>query len=197
MVTEDVRPQVESSPEKPKKGNSGRLVVWLVAMSMAMLFVPLYLMSSTLQEDVIALETEYAQLSEALSLTPTPDAAAEDIRSNLLTLQSDTVLLTSTYDELANAGLDWFVVMDTLLQYERDAMLLTRVVQEEIGLLVEGTATNESAILRYVSTLRDAEVFNGVQVLSILREDQGTEQEEQEGAQPERYAFQLRVQLDG
>lgn len=189
MVTEDVRPQGENAPEKPKNGNSGRMVVWLVAMSMAMLFVPLYLMSSTLQEDVIALETEYAQLSEALSLTPTPDAAAEDIRSNLLGLQSDIVLLTSTYDELANARLDWFAVMDWLLQYDQEAILLTRLVQEDRGLLVEGMASNENAILRYVNILREAEIFSGVQVLSILREEPDEEQ-------PERYEFQLSVDLE-
>ncbi|MCA9915913.1 MAG: hypothetical protein KC496_21310, partial [Anaerolineae bacterium] len=164
MVTEDVRPQQDNLPEKPKKGSNGRLVVWLVAMSMAMLFLPLFLMASTLQEDVLAMETEYAQLSEALSLTPTPDVAAEDIRVTLLQLQSDAVLLTSTYDELANAGLDWFAVMDSLLQYDQEAILLTRIMQEENGLLVEGTATNENAILRYVNTLREADPFSGVQV---------------------------------
>jgi len=177
--------------EKAKKGDSGRLVVWLVALSMAMLFLPLWLMSATLQEDVAQLETEQAQLAEALNLTPTPDAAAEDLRTELLALRNDVVTLEGKIEELAGQSLDWYVVMDLLLQYDQSAMQLTHIAQQERGLIVEGLAENEDSILSYVNTLRQAATFDGVQVQSILREDGA------EDAQPDRYAFQLLVELGG
>lgn len=190
-MVDDVGVQIETPlRQKSKTGSSGRLVVWLVVISLAMMFLPLWLMSNTLQEDVALLETEHAQLSEALSLTPTPDEAAEGLRAELLALRNNVVSVENAVEELSDRGLDWYAIMDLLLQYDQAAMQLTHVAQLEFGLQVEGIAGTEDAILGYVNILRSTAFFDGVQVQSITREVQ-------EEGQADRFAFQLLVEIGG
>lgn len=166
-----VEDKQKATPEAPP-AEHGRLVMWLVVLGIALLFLPLGLLTMQLRMERLALEEEVSALTDSASVTPTPDPDSEDLRSRLLILREVETTLHSLQTTLQDQRQEWPPVMAALLGYDFRQIELTRIAQTDGLLLVEGRAADEDAVLAYVNSLREEGLFRRVQVQSIVRNEE-------------------------
>ncbi len=165
----------QAKPSRPRSRIAG-LSVWLTILGLAMLFLPLTLLSRSIREAEAAAQTELDLLQANLASTPpVPDNLASLVQMRLERL-TDAQALGSARDELMAIHVNFPAVTAVLLNYRPELMMLTQVLQNEMPqegtvnagwLLVGGEAHFEAQVMDYVAYLRATEVFERVDVQSI------------------------------
>ncbi|MAS34932.1 MAG: hypothetical protein CL610_13060 [Anaerolineaceae bacterium] len=164
----DFDSQPDGTEEQPENtGGSSRLVLWLVMFSLGILFLPLYLISTTIQESVIPLESELATLEAQLTATPAPDPAEEALRAELLSLNQQVRALEVVQGELETNHTNWPAIMAVIAGYDQNVMRLTALKQTDIHVTLNGAAQNESVVTAYADDLRASAYFDSVKVQSL------------------------------
>src|SRR5450432_366319 len=80
-------PQDDEETSEQSKGSS-RTVQWLIVLSLAILFIPLYLVSTLIKDDIPPLQTQAADIGTKLSVTTGPNPTEKLLKSTLTQLQS-------------------------------------------------------------------------------------------------------------
>jgi len=164
----------DATDDETKSGDSagtgsGRIVLWLVVLSMGFLVVPMMLVGGVIQEERVLLEEQLTGLQAELNATPVIDPEVQRLEAELLGLRNDTSTLNSLQTTLAASHIDWTSLMDTLLTYEAQYMEVTGIVQEERRLMISGLADEEAYLMQYVDVLQQSELFSQVILQSITR----------------------------
>lgn len=173
-------------PDEDASPSRKPLVLWLVTLSVAILFAPLYLLSTTLQADVNKLETELVSLGGSLPSTaaeaggddqagaqPTAnagasaDAAATEEVSPITEAMGVINELSALQTNLEAAHVDWPAVMMAVNGADGAQITLDGLSQTDNRVLISGRAVDEGAVLAYAQQLTDSEQFARVIVQSI------------------------------
>jgi Tfp pilus assembly protein PilN len=162
-----MEPEVESNPEEEESTGSSKLLLWLVALSLGVLFVPLYLVSTTIQENIAPLEDEMATIQAQLDSTPAPDPTEEALKSQFLSLQDQVRSLGVMADELVANQINWPAVMASIASYDPAQMKVTKLAQTDVHIALTGLANDEGVVSDYAQHMRDSGYFVRVDVQSI------------------------------
>lgn len=153
--------------EQPAGGGRSRIVTWLVILGLAGLLMPLFLISTTLQEANLTLLAELEELQTELEVTPTPDPEVTELEDTLTALRGEMTELEGVLATLESGALNWPVIMVAIGDYDQSQIALTNLVQNGTRIIVNGHATEESAVVAYTRTLEETGLFNRVLVQSI------------------------------
>ncbi|MCB9451241.1 MAG: PilN domain-containing protein [Anaerolineaceae bacterium] len=156
----------EETEDAPQPSGS-RLVIWLVIFSLAALFLPLFLISTSIQEENQQLEATVTAIQATLVYTPEPAAQEQALQDALLQVRGTVNDLQPIMDGLANAQIDWMNAFAVISQYDTTRITLTGLTQTENRLVLNGQAINEDDVMGYFQTLDESLVFERVVVQSI------------------------------
>lgn len=169
-VTEFDNPQAEQD-EAPAPSSTSRLVIWLVILSFMLLLLPLYLISTTIQQDISTLESELTDLQATLAYTPPPVPEEEALRQSLDEARSLLNLLQPLGNELTAGHINWPETIAVIGAYDQRHIELTTLTQTENRLIVNGRAEDETAVMAYADVLQESNLFERVIVQSITMRD--------------------------
>ncbi|MFW5691010.1 MAG: PilN domain-containing protein [Chloroflexota bacterium] len=161
-------PLDEIEADEPKAGGGGlRIVLYLLMLTLGILFVPLYLASVTIEDETQALEQELLDLQATLAVTPSIPADEAELRDMLLDLRRESSALQAAATQMSAAHIDWPTIMAALASYDPARMDLTRIEQTGNGLLLNGSAEDEPLVLAYAALLEQFPEFGTVTVQAI------------------------------
>lgn len=140
-------------------------VIGLVAFSLLVLLLALYLVSTSVQNDIARSEANVASLQSQISRLQTPAPAVQE----LLTTLSTTLTLA---DKLAAArpaaGRNWPALVAALGSYDASALTLTALRQDGNRLTLTGQAGQDRSVVDYVHSLESTKLFTSVVLESIV-----------------------------
>ena len=132
-VTEEEAPQAE-----PPAGRSSSIIIWLIVFSMAVLFLPLYLITTTLQEGIPQLEAELATLEAEIAITATTDPREIEMRGTLSALRADITALSAQNEALWAAHINWPAVIAHIADHDPSQLSITQLTQVERRIALSG-----------------------------------------------------------
>jgi hypothetical protein len=153
--------------EPEQTGGGSRLIRWLIVFGLALLFMPLYLISTTIKEDTVPLKTTLVSLQQTLASTPRPNQANLDLRATLSLAQKQAIELENARPTLVANHFDWPAAIMTIGNYDQSVLALTSIVQTETRITLTGQSDNEATAMTYAQSLRDAGLFQRVTVQTI------------------------------
>jgi hypothetical protein len=154
-------------PQPPRPAVSSKLILWLVALSLGMMFLPLYLISTTIKENNVPLATQLAVLQATLTVTPPPNPEEKALKATLEGVQNQINALDAIRPTLVAGHTDWAVVITVIANYDSGRMALTGVAQSGNQILVTGQAGEEATVMAYADMLRTSQQFDRVVLQSI------------------------------
>jgi Tfp pilus assembly protein PilN len=132
-------------------------ILWLIALGLIILFVPLYFWGVSLQDDVASLQGQLVPLQTAQASTPTPESVTGQIGS-----------LTAVSTTLAANNVNWPAAMNVIRAYNPQQITLTGMTQSDNQLFISGEAANDEIVVAYARDLEASGVFKRVLVQSIV-----------------------------
>src|SRR5579871_6359686 len=159
--------ELEAEPESEQPQGSSRLIQWLVVIGLAVMFVPLYLVSATVKADNEPLTTQVANIDATLAGTLGPNAVEKSLNSTLVKLQQQSNGLDSARPTISANRVDWPSMMAIIGGYDQTHVVLISVVQNGKTITVSGQADDENAVMGYAQSLKDSNQFVRVIVQGI------------------------------
>ncbi|KAA3661892.1 MAG: hypothetical protein DWQ04_15075 [Chloroflexi bacterium] len=132
-------------------------ILWLIALGLIILFVPLYFIGAALQDDVSSLQSELAPLETALASAPTP-----------LPLATQVAQTTAVSATLLTDNINWPAAMNFIRTYNPSEITITGINQVDNQLFISGQAANDALVVAYARSLETSGAFKRVQVESIV-----------------------------
>ena len=176
ITNDEVKPQsklpelggIEEMPEEsaPRK-SSGTKILWLVAASMLVFFVPLYLFSTSVTENTKGLSADLGFIQTSLTRVPTPVLAVQKLLTPLAQAQGQMNQINSVHPTLVAARANWPAVMTAVGNYDPNQITLTSVTRTVTSLTITGRANNDSNVTAYVHSLEQSGVFSRVVLQSV------------------------------
>lgn len=154
-------------PEAPRQ--FGPMILWLGVLGLAILFIPLYLMSNTLGGEVVRLETELVPLQTALASTPGPPAQAQELIVTLTAVHNQTGQMSAILPTLEAENVDWSAVMAAINEVDETGLALTGLEQTGDQLVIRGRALNDDFVTSYARQLENSGQFAQVIIQSIAQ----------------------------
>ncbi len=140
------------------------MLLWLGVLGLVILFIPLYLTSKTLVEEVARLESEVFSRQTAVAAAPEAGPLVVTLTAvHNQTLQIDTILPT-----LVSENVDWPGALSAVNQANDDQIQITTLEQSGSQLLIRGRAASEDAVNSYTRLLEGSGQFAAVEVQSIV-----------------------------
>lgn len=166
MIDEQIPPEAEMEDAEPP--SRSRLAIWLVALALAAMFVPVYLVSGSLEEATIPLEQQAEALAMTLTAPPVVPEEEQQLTDRLLAARGQLSSIQEIPVTLAAQHLDWPSITQALLNYDANSIRLTSFTHDSIVLTLIGSATAESEAIRYAEMLESSGLFLRVSVQSIV-----------------------------
>ena len=140
-------------------------VIGLVAFSLLILLLALYLISTSVQTDITRSEANVAALQSQVQRLQTPAPAVQEL---LTTLTITLALADKLEAARPAAGRNWPALVAALGNYDPAALTLTALRQDGNRLTLTGQAGNDSSVVEYVHHLEGTKLFTSVVLESIV-----------------------------
>lgn len=137
----------------------------LLALSLLILWFALYLISASVQNDIVRSEANLAAAETQIQRLQTPAPA---VLTALATVTHTVALADSLAAARPPTGTNWPAVVAMLNQYNPTALTLTALVQVDRRLTLTGQAVNDGSVVDYVHTLEESPLFSDVVLESIV-----------------------------
>lgn len=161
-------PQIDAIPEDaPRQGRAGRLILWLVVLSLGFLFLPLYLLWITVDENNHELETDISTLQAELASSPVPSADEAELQAALTTALDRISILQPVQSQVERDHVSWPAVAVSIGNYHDDYMVLLGMTQTGRMLTLSGRAWDEKTVLEYAARLEESGYFDHVSIQSL------------------------------
>jgi Tfp pilus assembly protein PilN len=158
----------EEETEETPQPRGSRLVIWLVVLSLGALFLPLYLVSTSIQEETQTLTVTLTAIQATLEFTPEPAEQELALENTLSHLRDQINALQPVITGLVESKVDWLNTFAVIGRYDAGRIILTGVSQTENRLVLTGQATSESDVMAYFQLLDESTTFDRVVVQSIV-----------------------------
>lgn len=145
-----------------------RLIIWLVVLSLGLLFVPLYLISDSLRQENVRLQTEATLIQQTLAVSPQPNSTEAALTDTLMQIQAQKGALEAIQPTLIAEHIPWSEVMFMLGSYDPNQLSITALSQSGNQLAVQGQAADQSQVMAYVESLKKSDLFADVVVQSMI-----------------------------
>jgi len=148
-------------------GPSRAVILWLVAIGMAIFIIPLSLVASTVARDIGRLEADILTAQYAFLLEPTSVPEVAELRGALSEVQGTLDQLAAVRPIIMGGRTDWQAIMAAIGNYHPDQLTLASLVQENRRIGLQGRAADDSAVVAYARALDASGLFSSVVVQSI------------------------------
>jgi len=142
------------------------IILWLVALGLLVLFVPLYLLATAVRADTERLEGELSQMQLAGAEGQPLDPTAEALQTRVGEVQADADRLAAVQSNLGMQQVDWPAVVEAI-KPDINPVTLLGVEQTENRLTISGEAPSDTAVIAYAQELEASGQFERVVVQSI------------------------------
>ncbi|MCA9872926.1 MAG: hypothetical protein KC441_04710 [Anaerolineales bacterium] len=142
------------------------IILWLVALGLLVMFVPLYLAATAVRADTQRLEGELGELQFAGASQPATEPTAAALQTRVVEVQSNVDRLGAVQGSLGAQQVDWPAVVDAI-KTDTNQITLLSVEQAENRLTISGEAANDTAVIAYAQELEASGEFERVVVQSI------------------------------
>ena len=143
------------------------LLLWLIAGSLLLALVPFGLLSRSLQNDILAAETEIAQIQSQLAEEPTPPPDVQSLLTTLEAVQQQIIQIEDAAESISGTHVYWPAVMDAVRRYDPEQLALTALNQNEQQIVLEGEAASDTVVVDYTQSLEASGLFSRVLIQSI------------------------------
>lgn len=152
---------------QPRKLPRRAIILSLIAISLAALILPLYLVSASVRGDIVSLETEFQSVQDALATVDTPVAEVQELMNTLSQVQESGGELEEAHSTIVADQADWSAVMAAIGNYDPDQLALNSLAQANNRITLNGHAINRPAVVAYADGLKASDLFASVEVQSI------------------------------
>ncbi len=168
MASQDPFAPENMAQQSPPRGPSrGAIVLWLVAASWLILLIPLYIVSATVQRDVVRLETNIQTARQALTAVNTPEPEIQELVDEIAQVRSSADEIEQAYASAASGHVNWPAVMAAIGNYNPSQLNLTSITQADSRVTLNGRAIDDSAVIAYSRSLEESDLFSRVVVQSV------------------------------
>ena len=150
-----------------RRTSRATMVLWLVAVSLLMLFIPLYLFSASVSQDNKGLSTDLGFIQTSLTRVPTPAPAIQQLLTPLAQVQGQVNQINTVYPTLAAPRPNWPAVMTAIGNYDPKQITITSITRTLNTLTLAGRAKNDTEVTTYAHSLEQSNLCSRVQVQSI------------------------------
>lgn len=161
-----------SDADLSEEAAPNNILLWVVIFGFMLLFFPLYLLSSTINNDVAQLESEVAPLEAVLTASPPSSSAAQILIQTRDDIQSQVDQFTRVAPTLAANQTDWPAIVQIIDAYDPALLTLTTLEQTNNELRIGGRAQDDTVVVAYARALEASGLFNSVVVQSIVVVDE-------------------------
>ncbi len=151
---------------RPTRVSRPALALWLVAASLAALFIPLYLLANAVTADVKELEKDLSALRVKLTAVPTPAPEIAKLLTPLAEAQAQATRLGGVVPTLT-ARVNLPAAMSAAADYDTSQIILTGISRTDNRLLISGLAVNNQAVMDYAKRLEQSQQFSSVMIQSL------------------------------
>ncbi len=155
---------LEPSSSKPTRST---LLLWLVAASLLVFFLPLYLFSASVSEDAKGLDADLGFIRTALTQVPTAVPAIARLLTPIAQTQAQLNQIATVYPTVAATRPNWPVLMATIGNYDPNQISLASITRTVNSLVITGRANSDAAVTAYAHSLEQSRLFSQVVVQSI------------------------------
>lgn len=155
-------------PAQDRPGGPSRsIILWLVAIGMAIFIIPLSVVASTVGRDIGRLEADILAAQNAFLLEPTPVPEVVELRGALSDVQGTLDQLAAVRPIIMGGRTDWQAIMAAIGNYNPDQLKLASLAQESRRIDLQGRAADDSVVVAYARALDASGLFSSVVVQSI------------------------------
>ncbi len=147
------------------------LVVWLLAATLGLLMLPLTLLTAALSDQAATLQADMEAALVAQTSLPTLAPEVQKLTQDFAYTQAQVNQIKSVNPTLVAGNLEWVSVMSAIGNYDPSQIALDGIGRAEGRLVLTGRASNDQAILSYVSSLQQSGAFNSVSLQSVQLAD--------------------------
>ena len=167
MVT--LSPDLVDDPveEEGQGSRLGTVIKWLIVFSIGALFIPLFLLSTTIAQDNDTLEGELATSQAQIANEPPESSEARALNATLSQKLQDSSAIDTVQTSLTSNHVVWPVVMASVGNYNENYMLILSVSQTGQQIVLSGRAWTEPTVISYVNRLESSGLFTHVSVQSL------------------------------
>jgi hypothetical protein len=192
--------QPNEEEAQPRSPFSSRLMLWLVVLSAGILFVPLFMVSTTLKQERASMEIQLTQAQGTLGITPTAAPQLVVLKKTLFDALGQIPTLAPVRATLMAGHVDWPKVMGRIANYDFTEIALAGLTQTGNQISLVGRAKDQNAVIAYADMLKASDLFKTVAVQAINLKALPTPTPGKGGepmpSAPERYAeFSLLIEL--
>ncbi|MBI1279790.1 MAG: hypothetical protein GC179_16805 [Anaerolineaceae bacterium] len=157
--------ELQDGEEAPAGGS--KIVIWLVILGLAILFLPLYVIATTVKTTNEKLTSDIEHIQATLTAPPPVNPVYETLSAQYLDVQNQSKTLGSIQSTLLAGHINWPTIMAMIGAYDTNQMKVNTVSQIETGLRITGRAQQEIVAMSYADMLRNSGLFDLVAVESI------------------------------
>ena len=142
--------QEEEAPSEPTR-LTARLVPWVLMVGIALLFFPLTLISTAIDETNIQQGTQSAELQATITAPPPVPREEQTLTSQLLERRTALGAIENVPATMVAAHVDLPAIMAALRSYNANRIRLTAFNHPANRLTLDGAAMEERDVLTYIS----------------------------------------------
>src|SRR5581483_3183455 len=143
------------------------LAIWLLAIALGLVLLPLTLATAALLDQVRALDTDLQLAVAAQTTLPTLAPRVQALNQQLAHIQAQANQIKAVNPTLTAGNFAWGAVMSALGNYDANQIALDGLGRADGRLVLTGRAASDQAILAYVNALQQSGAFDSVVLQSV------------------------------
>lgn len=144
-----------------------RMLTWLVIAVLSLVMVGLLVVNRTVQELNAPLPARATELASTLAAPPGISGEESNMRATIESVLAQANALSAVISTLEPGYFNWTAAMRYLGNFDANTLNLTGIAEMNGGIVLNGQADDERAILTYVDALNRAPQFARVVIQSI------------------------------
>ena len=156
-------------PERPQRRGISRITItlWAIAVGLVVLFVPLYLIASSIRNDVARVNGQLQLVYKSLTAVPTPGPEVQKLMTAVAQIDAPAKEIRDAQATIIANHTDWQSVMSAIGNYDSNQLTLIALNQNGNQITLNGRAASDSAVTAYVRMLESSNLFSSVKLQSI------------------------------
>jgi hypothetical protein len=150
-----------------RKSLRNAIALGLVALSLAILILPLYLVSAAVRDDVTRLETDLGSTQASLTSMGTLAPDVQELVDSLSRLEELSTELEGVRSTMVAGHVNWPAIMAAIGDFDPSQLSLTSLTQTDNQVILNGQAMDDSVVMLYARALEESLLFARAAVESI------------------------------
>jgi Tfp pilus assembly protein PilN len=159
-------PQLEEPEDRPPLSR-GTIILWLIAIGMIIMLLPLSLVASTIGSDAQRINADLVSIQNSLTSVPTPIPEVRELMNSLAQVQEQAIQVQALLPTLTGPRTDWPAIMSAVGSYNPDQIVVSSLALANNQLTISGQAVNDTLVVDYARALEQSGRFSRVVVQSI------------------------------